>query len=227
MGENLPLCICTQIWTTQDGSDGNDWSKDIAVDTQAHLYVVGGLDNDIVGETSVIGGEDGFIAKYNTGDGSRIWARSFGSYNDSGGTDQATSVSLTSTGDAVVGFTFVDSQNSGIAYFGSDGVKKWQKSTEGYTAIPVVVGKDDIIYSGDGSYGYKKTLRKFTKDGEQIWSETLNPAGNSYAWHASLTYNPNDEYVYVVGATEGNFDEPNNADTEHVGTYDAYVMKFK
>ena len=217
----------TQIWTTQDGSDGYDWSKDIAVDTQGHLYVVGELENDIVGETSVMGGEDGFIAKYNTGDGSRIWARSFGSANDSGGTDQATSVSLTSTGDAVVGFQAVGS-DSGVAYFDKDGTLKWRVATVGYSGIPVAVGKDDVIYSGDSDYGQRKTLRKFTKDGTQIWSAQMSTTRmNYYMWHAELNYNPNDGYVYVVGATETNFAEPFQADNNHSGSYDGFVMKFK
>jgi hypothetical protein len=216
----------TKIWTTQDGSNGKDWSEDIAVDNKGSLYVVGSLDNDIEGETSVIGGEDCFIAKYNTGDGSRIWARSFGG-GDAGGTDGATSVAVTSNGDAVVGFLGADI-NSGIAYFTSDGVKSWIKGTEGYSSIPVTIGKDDVIYSGDSSYGGAKTLRKFTSDGEEIWNATMGTVGTlNYMWHSELKYNSNDGYVYVVGATETNFDEPFESEDEHISTYDAYIMKFK
>jgi hypothetical protein len=81
-----------------------------------------------------------------------------------------------------------------------------------------------VIYSGDGSYGYKKTLRKFTKDGEQIWSEALVPTwGRAYMWNADLMYNPNDGYVYVVGAVESNFKAPNDADNNHTGMYDAII----
>jgi hypothetical protein len=217
----------TEIWTAQDGSNGNDWSNDIAVDHKGALYVVGSLDNDIEGETSVRGGEDCFIAKYNTSDGSRMWARNFGSANDSGGTDVATSVAVTSNGDAVVGFQTV-ADDSGIAYFTAEGVKSWQKGTEGYGGIPVAVGKDDVIYSGESNYGERKTLRKFTKDGSQIWSATMRTYGNfNYMWHSELRYNSNDGYIYVVGATETNFQDPFGADNNHTGSYDAYVMKFK
>jgi len=217
----------TEIWTTQDGSNGNDWSEDMAIDNNGALYVVGSIDNDIEGETSVRGGEDCLIAKYNTGDGSRIWARSFGSENDSGGTDAANSVAVNSKSDAVVGYRSV-ANGSGIAYFSADGVKEWWKETEGYTDITVAVGKDDTIYSGDGSYGGSKTLRKFTKDGEAIWSALMDPVGMlNYMWHKELTYNPNDGYVYVVGATEANFAEPFTSEDALAGSYDAYVMKFK
>jgi hypothetical protein len=217
----------TEIWTTQDGSNGNDWSEDMAVDNKGALYVVGSIDNDIEGETSVRGGEDCLIAKYNTGDGSRIWARSFGSENDSGGTDAANSVAVNSKGDAIVGYRSV-ADDSGIAYFSADGVKEWWKGIEGYTNISVAVGKDDTIYSGDGSYGGSKTLRKFTKDGEWVWSAEMQTVWTlRYMWHKELTYNPNDGYVYVVGATETNFAEPFTSEDVHTGSYDAYVMKFK
>ena len=217
----------TEIWTTQDGSNGNDWSEDMAKDNNGALYVVGSIDNDIEGETSVRGGEDCLIAKYNTGDGSRIWARSFGSENDNGGTDAANSVAVNSKGDAVVGYRSV-ADGSGIAYFSADGVKEWWKETEGYTNIPVAVGKDDTIYSGDGSYGSYKTLRKFTKDGEWVWSAQMQTVGTfTNMWHKELTYNPNDGYVYVVGATETNFAEPFTSEDAHTGSYDAYVVKYK
>jgi hypothetical protein len=211
----------TEIWTTQDGSNGNDWTNDIDVDSIGNLYVVGSLDNDIEGETSVQGNEDGFIAKYNTGDGSRIWARSFGSTNDSGGNDAAHSVSITSTGSAVVGFDFV-ADGSGAALFGTDGVKIWQKNgTNGDTHV--VVDENDNIYLGVEYRTDNTHLYKFDKDGEEIWDYTAKFSDGT--WISDLFYN--NGYVYALGATDGSYVGDGSADNTPNGDYDALIVKFK
>lgn len=222
----------TPIWTTQDGSDGNDWSEDIAVDNNGSLYIVGSLDNDIQGYTDVDGGADAFVAKYNAGDGSRTWIMNFhGTGSDSGGTDVATSVGVTSSGDAVVGFRFSGTGiQGGIAYFNKeDGTQKWIKETNGYCDTSVGVGKDDAVFSANNCGTYSANIKKLNPEtGEIVWSEALDPIWDrGYAWIEDFIYNPNDGYMYGSGASEDNFNDPYGADNNHSGGYDGFVVKFK
>jgi len=215
----------TTVWTSQDGSDGNDWANDIALDSQNNLYVVGSLDNDIAGETAVQGYEDGFVGKYDA-NGSRLWVRNFGAVNDSGGNDAAHSVAVAPDDTVVVGYYFVGF-DAGVARFDSDGLNLWKKTLGSDTIFAVAVTDDNTIYTGeDDSYG--TMLRKLDADGEQIWSHFLDPNwSRGYAWTNSLTYNPSNGYIYGTGSTEDDFQGDDAGDTAHHGSYDAFAIKFK
>ncbi len=213
-----------EIWTTQFGSSGSDTLNDIVVDNNGSLYIGGYLDSDIAGYVTVQGGDDGYVAKYDTANGNLSWITSI-TDTDSASYDEVYSLALTSTQDIIAGY---DLQNSGVALVDKNSTLTWQKDLDSYGYFQIAVDSSDNIYVGDARYTYDTTIYKLNSSGEEIFHAVFDPiASNGYVAIENLTYNLNDGYVYAVGASEDDFNTPYAADNNHTGGYDGVVIKFK
>ena len=65
-----------EVWTRQFGSDRPDLVYAMVADGSGNIYMAGGTEGDLPGQTSS-GGVDAFIAKYDTS-GNEMWTRQFG-----------------------------------------------------------------------------------------------------------------------------------------------------
>jgi len=213
-----------ESWTTQFGSSGSDTLNDIVVDNNGSLYIGGYLDSDISGYVTVQGGDDGYVAKYDAANGNLSWITSI-TDTDSASYDEVFSLALTSTQDIIAGYHL---QNSGVALVDKNSTLTWQKDLDSFEYFKVAVDSSDNIYVGSAHYTYDTTIYKLNSSGEEIFHAVFDPiASNGYVAIEDLTYNPNDGYVYAVGASEDDFNAPYTADNNHTGGYDGVVVKFK
>src|SRR5262249_3091518 len=88
----------TLLWERQLASPGYDQAYGVAASASG-VYVAGYTNNTLPGQTSA-GGDDAYVAKYDTA-GNLLWVRQFGS----AGSDQANAVAADATGVYVVGST--------------------------------------------------------------------------------------------------------------------------
>jgi len=214
----------TEIWTTQFGSSGADTLNDIVVDNNGSLYIGGYLDSDIAGYVTVQGGDDGYVAKYDTANGNLSWLTSI-TDTDSASYDEVFSLALTSTKNIIAGYHL---QNSGVALVDNNSTLVWKKDLDSYEKFKVAVDSSDNIYVGSAHYTYDTTIYKLDSNGEEIYSAVFDPtASNGYVALEDLAYNPNDGYVCAVGASESDFKAPYTADNNYSGGYDGVIIKFK
>ena len=66
----------SEIWTRQFGTEAHDVAQRVAVDSAGSIYVVGGVEGALPGETN-LGQLDAFARKYDS-DGKELWTRQFG-----------------------------------------------------------------------------------------------------------------------------------------------------
>ena len=88
----------TELWTRQFGSSSFDEALGVSVDSSG-VYVAGQTRGTLPGQTSS-GGRDAFVRKYDSA-GTEVWTRQFGTF----AVDQASGVSVDSSGVYVAGFT--------------------------------------------------------------------------------------------------------------------------
>jgi len=85
-----------EIWTRQLGSNGNDYSNGLALDSSGNVYLAGHTQGALPGQTP-LGSLDGYALKYD-GSGNVLWIRQFGT---SGG-EYAWSLALHSSGNLYI-----------------------------------------------------------------------------------------------------------------------------
>lgn len=102
------------LWATYYGGSGSDYSTDVATDRWNNIYVTGGggLATSNSYQTSMSGGSDAFLARFDTA-GMLVWSTYFGG----NGGDLANSVSTDKFGNVVItGYT---TSTSGLATTGA------------------------------------------------------------------------------------------------------------
>ena len=86
----------SEIWTRQFGTSDSDEVPRVAADTSGNVYVAGGTENALPGQT-FLGYEDAFVRKYD-GSGNELWTRQFGT----SGYDSAHDVAVDGSGNVYV-----------------------------------------------------------------------------------------------------------------------------
>ncbi|MEP0548222.1 MAG: T9SS type A sorting domain-containing protein [Rhodothermales bacterium] len=141
-------------WVRQAGGIGQDTGRDVAVDAEGNVYLVGGFDGTATfGDVMLTsaGSSDAFLAKYDS-DGEVVWARRSGS--DQG--DLAYGVAVTDDGRAHVSGSF-----RGVALFGDLPIQSAgatdvfvvQYDTDGEPVWVEGVGADGSEFTRGGGIG--------------------------------------------------------------------------
>ncbi len=234
------------LWNTFLGGSSSDNGKDIVVDGNGNIYIVGyssaSWGNPIISYAG--GGWDGFVVKLNA-DGVLQWNTFMGgsSYDsamsialDSSGNIYATGASMTSWGNPRNSFS--GSNNSFLAKFDNSGARLWHTFFIGTTEIFVKNGitvdsSGNIFvtgYSGSSwgtplnpfsGWGYDLLVVKFNGSGTRQWHTFLG-SRDSYEYGKNITLDGNGN-IYVAGRSNASWGSPLNP--YGGGTYDGFVAK--
>jgi len=158
-GTTTDSCSSTSISSRQLARSSNDYAYGVATDSSGNVYVAGGTNGGLDGNTNA-GNTDLFVVKYNSS-GTKQWTRQLGSSSR----DSANGVATDSSGNVyVTGMTnggLDGCKNAGIedlfvVKYNSSGTKQWTKQlgTSGYdNATGVATESSDNVYVTGGTGG--------------------------------------------------------------------------
>ncbi|MCP3061183.1 SBBP repeat-containing protein [Myxococcus sp. K38C18041901] len=227
-------------WVRQFGTTVLDQAQGVATDPAGSIYVAGNTAGTLPGNTSA-GGQDGFLAKYDSA-GTQLWVRQFGSSL----AEVVRGVAADANNDVyVVGSTTgtFATPNVGIppttdlfiVKYNSAGVQQWrrQMGTMGSETIygvatsrlssgvvnVYVVGYSDMPFDGQPSAGGQDAIIvKFDGAGTRIWSRQFGTAGSEMALGIASDGGAN---VYITGRS--NYDFATNSPNS---SYDFFMQKY-
>ncbi|WAS88747.1 MULTISPECIES: SBBP repeat-containing protein [unclassified Corallococcus] len=218
----LPSVAAAQVpspsWVAQLGANLDEQANAVAV-SGASVYVVGQTTSQL-GADPKAGGQDAFIARYDTA-GNLQWVHQLGTP----GADRATAVATDADGNAYVagitfgGFDFYS--NAGgfdffIAKYDAAGNRLWlrQNGTQmDDFATGIAVGADDTLYftgytggsfaNGGNPNNYDIIAGLYDTAGNPYWLQQYGTSASDVA--RSIAVTPTHE-VYIVGNTSGSLD---------------------
>ncbi|MBL0695055.1 SBBP repeat-containing protein [Comamonas sp. JC664] len=219
-------------WVRQLGANHDEQASAVAV-SGTSVYVVGQT-NSQLGADPQAGGQDAFIARYDSA-GNLLWVRQFGTPQQ----DRATAVATDADGNAYVAGTTFGSldfyTNAGgidffIAKFDAAGNRLWLRQNgtqmDDFATGLAVSGGDKLFFSGytGGSFAnggnpsnYDIVVALYDTAGNPYWLQQYGTPMSDVARGIAVT--PTQE-VYVVGNTFGSLD----GTTTPVGT-DIFLLK--
>ncbi len=220
-------------WVKQFGTNGNDYSCDLALDEASNAYIVGYTDN-VYAKTEKTDNADICLIKTDPA-GNLLWTRQI----TAGGSNQALAVVADSKGDMYfTGNTygsFPGSTNNGsadlvVGKVSGDGQTVWIRelgTKESDYGIDLAMNNSgDIYVAGDtyGKLGNKYAgdadvfLAKYDGNGYTSWIKEFGTVGPD---HCGAVICDSQENIYLVGDTSGALDKNNNQ-----GDADVFLVKY-
>jgi hypothetical protein len=221
--------------TVQFGSTSNDGIYGLATDMNENIYATGFAGGPIAGSTGYVGGEDYFVAKFDSA-GNRVYLTIAGTNAQERGLavmpDEAGEVYVFGrTGGALDGQTNHGSDDCFLAKYDASGVRQWTKlfgtpqQEFCFTASRALSGKIYLAFSTTGTYG--ATTNHGASDvvvvgvdanGNELWSKTIGGTGDEAAYGSTVDLQGN---FYFTGPTTSSLggNNPNPANN------DLYVAK--
>lgn len=217
-------------WTRQFGSDLDDGAMGVAVDATG-VYVAGFTRGVISGQVGA-GGQDGFVRKYDAA-GNVLWTRQFGTSS----WDGAGWIAVDASGVYVTGETagaLPGQSNAGaidvfVRKFDAAGSEVWTRqfgSSDNDYVGGIAVDASGLYVAGrtEGALPSQTNVgavdgyvRRFTTDGEPVWTRQFGTTGFDDASDITL----HTTGAYVAGGTTGAF--PGHSNT---GEIDGFVRKY-
>lgn len=228
--------VAEPLWLDQfSAEDSDDRVISMAADGVA-TYAVGGTYGSLNGQ-SHRAYQDGFVRRYNP-DGTVVWTRQFGAVGDDG----AAAIALYGSGadQAVYVGGSTDHNLDGPSRGLWDGVLRryrpngslvWARQfgsagDEFVTGVATddsgvyVVGHTDASFAGRW-WGYQDAfVRRYSHDGDIIWTRQFGTADPDYASSVTVVDAPDGPMVVVGGATAGGLAG------SQTGVWDAYVRAY-
>jgi len=233
-GTTTDSCLSTSISSRQSARSSNDYAYGVATDSSGNVYVAGGTNGGLDGNTNA-GNTDLFVVKYNSS-GTKQWTRQLGSSSR----DSANGVATDSSGNVyVTGMTnggLDGCKNAGIedlfvVKYNSSGTKQWTNqlgSSSRDSADDVATDSSGNIYvtgttyselDGNTSAGKADLfVVKYNSSGTHQWTKQLGTDRYDEARGVATDSSGN---VYVTGYTEGGLDGNTN-----LGKADLFVVKY-
>ncbi|MCP4137788.1 MAG: hypothetical protein GY754_42900 [bacterium] len=218
----------TKQWVRQFGSDGDEWSRGIAADSNNNIYVTGWTKGDMGGNGNP-GSNDIFLVKYNSS-GTEQWVRQLGASGDDTGrglvVDSDNNVYITGwTAGDLDGEVTTGGLDVFLSMYSSSGVYNWTRlsgSTANDLGLELAIDSAGNIYitgethgdwNGTTSGGTDMFLLKYNTSRTVEWVSQLGSEGNDYGDEVAVDSTGN---IYVCGVTINGF----NGDT------DAFLVKY-
>jgi len=223
-----------ELWTSQFGTEGDNYVYAVAVDKQDKVYVVGNTAGTLL-EQSSSGFLDVFVRKYD-GDGTELWTRQFGSkghdYCQSIAIDRSNNVYLGGwTEGTLLGCTSVGGLDAFVRKYNSAGKELWTVqfgtgSGDYISGIAVdslnnvcVAGYTFGTLPGQRSEGRCDAfVGKYDSSGKELWTHQFGTYENDMALGAAVDDNGN---VYFSGNTYAKLPGQTGA-----GYLDAFIRKY-
>jgi sugar lactone lactonase YvrE len=212
----------------------NDYAYGVATDSSGNVYVAGGTNGGLDGNTNA-GNTDLFVVKYNSS-GTKQWTRQLGSSSR----DSANGVATDSSGNVyVTGMTnggLDGCKNAGIedlfvVKYNSSGTKQWTNqlgSSSRDSANDVVTDSSGNVYVTGTTYGgldgntsagnADLFVVKYNSSGTKQWTKQLGTSSTDTANGVATDSSGN---VYVAGGTYGGLDGNTGS-----GVNDLFVVKY-
>ena len=240
------------VWSKRFGDGNHQYAPAVAVDGLDNVLVAGYFVGTVDfggGVLTSAGGEDIFLAKFDSGGGHQ-WSKRFGDIS----TDQEVwGVAIDGSGNAIIAGYFTGAVDFGggalpnagpnadifVAKFGSDGAHVWSKSfgdTYAQTAYGVAVDPSDNVLVAGGfngtvnfgggaltSAGYKDAfLAKLSPGGAHIWSKRFGDADFQDAQAVTTDISGN---AFIAGYFSGTINFGGGTLTS-AGGEDIFLAKF-
>ena len=228
------VCSSSSISTRQLARSSNDYAYGVATDLSGNVYVAGGTNGGLDGNTNA-GNTDLFVVKYNSS-GTKQWTKQLGSSSR----DSANGVATDSSGNIyVTGTTYweLDGNTSAgnadlfVVKYNSSGTKQWtkQNGTDRYDeARGVATDSSGNVYVVGGTKGNLNGISnsgrtdafviKFNSSGTKQWTKKLGTWQNDLANGVATDSSGN---FYVTGFTYQHLDGNTSA-----GNADLFVVKY-
>lgn len=202
LGFYLHAQIPNRQWSTYHGGDNEDSFRDMAIDANGYVYVVGSTrsTNAIITQPSsqsvIAGGSDAFVAKYDT-DGNRIWSTYFGGEAD----DFGQSIDVDANGNIfITGLTF---SANGIA---TAGTHQPLNRGNGDTFVAKLTNNGVVVwgtYLGGTNFDFANDIEIDIAGNPIIIGWTNSPTGISTAGAFQPNYGGQDDVIFAKFNTNG------------------------
>jgi hypothetical protein len=233
----------TKVWTkllgtvTTETNNISELALGVAIDSSNNVYITGWTAGSLVEGQTNAGGNDAFLAKYDSA-GNTEWIRQFGS----GGSDIGRKVAFDSnnnvyivgntTGSLVEGQTNAGSNDAFLAKYDSAGNTEWIRqfgSSGSDTIYGVAIDSNNNVYitgltagsldNETNAGGNDAFLAKYDSDGTKVWTKLLGTSANDHSNGVAIYSN---NTVYITGRTGGDLDGETNAG----GDSSAFLSKY-
>jgi len=228
------VCSSSSISTRQLARSSNDYAYGVATDLSGNVYVAGGTNGGLDGNTNA-GNTDLFVVKYSSS-GTKQWTKQLGSSSR----DSANGVATDSSGNVyVTGMTnggLDGCKNAGIedlfvVKYNSSGTKQWTNqlgSSSRDSANGVATDSSGNVYvtgmTNGGLDGCKSAgvedlfVVKYNSSGTKQWTNQLGSSSRDSANGVATDSSGN---IYVTGTTYWELDGNTSA-----GDNDLFVVKY-
>jgi len=200
----------TVQWAKSIGGTDTDYGYGIATDSNGNVYVIGFYDNTVTfapGTTlNSTGGDDAFVAKYDTS-GTVQWAKSIGGTSSDNGRGIATDsngnvyvtgkYSTTATFAPGTTLTSVGSSDAFVAKYNTSGTVQWAMSIGGTSSD---YGQAIATDSAGNVY-----VTGYYSGSVTIGSTTLNSAGSTDAFVAKYNTSGTVQWAMSIGGTSPDY----------------------
>ncbi|MCH8269663.1 MAG: SBBP repeat-containing protein [Planctomycetes bacterium] len=225
-----PAAAQDLLWNYQTGSNSNDVSRAVAVDSAGNAYIVGRTSESLFGQ--VFGRGDAFVAKIDPS-GALLWSRQFGTAES----EEAEGVAVDKAGSVyIVGLTggSLGQPNAGVrdlylTKFDASGALVWTRqegtSSQDY-GTGVALDNAGNVYISGGTSGslfeqsagnYDAFVAKYDASGALLWAHHLGTPAKDYSHGVAVDSAGS---VFITGWTEGILGA-----SQH-GSRDAFVAKY-
>ncbi|MFP4121328.1 SBBP repeat-containing protein [Coleofasciculus sp.] len=192
-------------WVKQLGTPGEDWARDVAVDSAGNVYVTGSAGGSFTGSNHRDGS---WIAKYDS-TGQQQWLKQFS-------LDNSRSIVLDQDGNI---YLAGGEKNAWLAKFDTNGKQKWLErlsvpGTDIFSSIAVdnsgglyVTGFTEGSLGSSNAGRHDAWIAKYDTNGDpvynygkQLWIRQLGSSSNDRAWGIATDSLGN---IYITGETDG------------------------